>query len=108
MKIFNSKKWLEKLGQFLNKETLDGEHNGLSSGMNLMDEEEFHQEILVTPIFNVRGFFPYISPLCIFCHGIGHVIRNYPYKASQILATNSMPNFVPSSFSNNYTTYINS
>jgi hypothetical protein len=73
-----------------------------------MDEEEFHQEILVTPIFNVRGFSPYISPLCFFCHGIGHVIQNYPIKLAKILTTNSMPNFVPSSFSNNYTTYINS
>jgi hypothetical protein len=42
MKIFNSKKLLEELGKFLNKETLDGEHSGLSSRMNIMGEEEFH------------------------------------------------------------------
>ncbi len=60
-----------------------------------MDERKFHQEIPVTPIFNVKVYFSYTSPLCSLCHGTSHVIGNCFYRTSQILATNLKPSFVP-------------
>jgi hypothetical protein len=67
--------------------------------MSLVNEREFNQEILVTPIFNVGvSFFIFHHfDLSIMNDGIGHVIKKCPYRASQFLATCFMSNFVPNS-----------
>jgi hypothetical protein len=39
--------------------------------MNILDEKEFHQEILVTPVFNIRVS-PHVFPVCIFCQNLNH------------------------------------
>jgi hypothetical protein len=42
--------------------------------MNILDEEEFHQEILVTPIFNIRAF-PHAFQACNFFSKFRSLIR---------------------------------
>jgi hypothetical protein len=51
--------------------------------MNILDEEEFHQEILVTPIFNIHAS-PRVFPACNFCQNLG-LVHNCPYWSSKFL-----------------------
>jgi hypothetical protein len=54
--------------------------------MSILDEEEFHQEILVTFVINIRVS-PHAFPTCIFCQSSYHQTNNCPYRSNQILPT---------------------
>jgi hypothetical protein len=89
-------------------------HVVLSLTINIMDERNFQQEIPITPIFNVKVYFSYTSPLCSLCHGTNHVIGNCFYRTNQFyLVTLNLfcSKFFTESFSNcfidNCTTYPN-
>jgi hypothetical protein len=82
---------LEKLWWSPKKNNSNCGHVVLSLTINIMDGRKFHQEIPITPIFNVKVYFSYTSPLCSLCHGTNHVIRNCYYRTSQILTPNLKP-----------------
>jgi hypothetical protein len=54
--------------------------------MRISDEEEFHQEILVTLAFNICVS-PHVFPTCTFCQNSSHQIDNCPYWLNNIWPT---------------------
>jgi hypothetical protein len=84
MKNFSSKSdWKNCNGLPKKKKKSNCGHVVLSLTINIMDERKFQQEIPITPIFNVKVYFSYTSPLCYLCHGTNHVIGNCFYRTNQ-------------------------
>jgi hypothetical protein len=57
--------------------------------MSILDEEEFHHEIPITLVFNIR-FSLHAFP-CTFYQSSYHQTNNCPYRSSQILPTQIVP-----------------
>jgi hypothetical protein len=65
---------------FQERDTLEDNHIGHLWKMSLTNDDEFHPINLITSIFNVEVSFH----VCSFCHGLGHLLANCPYKSSWV------------------------
>jgi hypothetical protein len=78
--LSHTRKHLEDVKHFKEIDTLEDNHSGHSSRMNLMSKDELHPVNLLTFVFNVE-----VSPhVCSFCHGFGHLLVSCPYRSSRV------------------------
>lgn len=87
----NRLKLIDSKSTFMNYVAFKGKNFSImykmqSLRVSISNEEEFHQEISVTLVFNIHSS-PHLFITYIFCKGSNHNFKNYPYWSSWVLPT---------------------